>query len=144
MVWTGDGIEMSDATGGFGGGMPDFYPFRQALYLDKGSIDYGKSVLSAVQGEKPVSFEIKNIRIESKGTFFKDPTSPGGTGFNGIYAAGGDNNIKNIEIDFLGDGRSDFVGAGSAIVVASEGTRLVMDNVTINTRCTVRSYQAGY
>jgi hypothetical protein len=145
VVWTGAGGGPSGGgmpgggPGGFGAGMPDSYPFRQALYLDKGGIDWGKSVLAAVKGKKPTGFDISNIEIKSVGTFYKDPTSPGGTGFNGIYAAGGEYNIKNIKIDFVGDGRSDFVAAGTAIVAAGKGTKLVLDNVTINTRGVVRS-----
>jgi len=126
-----------------GGGAEDgkaiVYPFRQALYLDKDGINYEKSVLAAVQGKKPSGFEIKNINIKSKGTFYRDPASLGGTGFNGIYAAGGEYNVKNIKIDLFGDGRSDFVGFGSAIVASGKGTRLVLDNVTINTQGIVRS-----
>jgi len=115
------------------------YPFRQALYLDAGGIDESKSVLAAVQGEKPTGFEIKNIKIKSQGTFYKDPASLGGTGFNGIYVAGGEYNLKNIEIDFFGDGRSDFAAQGTAVVASGKGTRLTLDNATINTQGVVRS-----
>jgi hypothetical protein len=51
--------------GGSGGERPAIYSFRQALYLDKEGIDYSKSVLASVQGEKPAGFEIKNIEIKS-------------------------------------------------------------------------------
>jgi hypothetical protein len=127
------------AAGGSGGESPASYSFRQALYLDKDGIDYNKSVLAAVKGEKPTGFNINNIEIKSKGTFYKDPTSPGGTGFNGIYAAGGEYNIKNVKIDFFGDSRSDFVAHGTAVVSSGKGTRLVLDNVTINTQGVARS-----
>jgi hypothetical protein len=129
----------SAAAGGPGGESPAIYSFRQALYLDKDGIDYGKSVLASVQGEKPAGFEIKNIEIKSKGTFYKDPTSLGGTGFNGIYAAGGEYNLKNVKINFFGDSRSDFVAHGTAVVASGKGTRLVLDNVTINTQGVSRS-----
>jgi len=125
--------------GGSGGESPAIYSFRQALYLDKDGIDYAKSVLAGVQGEKPSGFEIKNIEIKSKGSFYKDPTSLGGTGFNGIYAAGGEYNLKNVKIDFFGDSRSDFVAHGTAVVASGKGTRLVLDNVTINTQGVSRS-----
>ena len=147
--------EANDVFWSMGSGMPEgeapdgalgsqdrsdsLYPFRQALYLDSDGIVDAKSVLAAVQGEKLSGFDIQNIRIESKGSFYKDPTSPGGTGFNGIYAAGGEYNIKNIEIDFFGDGRSDFQGYGSAIVAIGEGTKLVLDNIKINTQGVVRA-----
>jgi hypothetical protein len=127
------------AAGGSGGESPAVYSFRQALYLDKDGIDYSKSVLAGVQGEKPAGFEIQNIEIKSEGTFYKDSTSLGGTGFNGIYAAGGEYNLKNIKIDFFGDSRSDFIAHGTAVVASGKGTKLVLDNVTINTQGVSRS-----
>lgn len=132
-------ISRESGGGGEGAGHATVYPFRQALYLDKDGIDSDKSVLSAVQGEKPTGFDIQNIKIESSGTAYKNATLPGGTGFNGIYAAGGEYHIKNLEIDFFGDGRSDFVGQGAAVLAAGEGTKLVLDNADINTRGIVRS-----
>jgi len=125
--------------GGGGGGSPTIYPFRQALYLDANGIDPEKSVLAAVQGETPTGFDIQNIRIESKGSFYENETSPGGTGFNGIFAVGGEYSLKNVDIDFLGDGRSDFQGYGSAIVGKGEGTKLVLDNVNVKTHGVVRA-----
>ncbi len=147
VAWTGPGgdaggppeNETPSAPSGFDAGMPDAYPFRQALYLDTNGIDEAKSVQAAVQGEKPAGFQFQNIKIVSKGTFYESPSSPGGTGFNGIYAAGGKYDIKNLEIDFTGDGRSDFVGFGSAVVAAGKDTRLVLDNAVIHTQGVVRS-----
>jgi hypothetical protein len=131
------------ATGGdansAGGGSSNLYPFRQALYLDADGVDSGKSVLAAVQGEKPSGFEIKNIRIKSRGTLYKDSTSPGGTGFTAIFVAGGEYNLKNIEVDLYGDGRSDFAAQGTAIVATGKGTRLILDKATVNTQGVVRS-----
>jgi hypothetical protein len=115
------------------------YAFRQALYLDKDGIDYSKSVLAAVKGEKPTGFNIGNIEIKSNGTLYKDATSCGGTAFTGIYAAGGEYNIKNVKINFFGDGLNDFIGDGAAIVAAGKGTRLVLDNVTIDNQGVVRA-----
>jgi len=132
-------VPWENAGGGEAQGTTTLHPFRQALYLDTDGIDYNKSVLAAVKGEKPEGFEIKNISIESKGTFYKDPTSPGGTGFNGIFAADGNYYIKDVKIDFFGDGRSDFAAQGTAIVASGKGTRLVLDDVTINTQGIVRS-----
>ncbi len=132
-------VAAGDGAGASGEESPAVYSFRQALYLDKDGIDYDKSVLASVQGEKPAGFNINNIEIKSKGTFYKDPTSLGGTGFNGIYAAGGEYNLKNIKIDFFGDSRSDFVAHGTAVVASGKGTRLILDNVTINTRGVARS-----
>jgi len=136
---TGPAAGAASAAGGLGGGSITVYPCRQALYLDTGGIDYSKSVLAGVQGKKPAGFDINNIEIKSKGTFYKDSTSPGGTGFNGIYAAGGEYNIKNVKIDFIGDGRSDFATQGTAIVASGKGAKLILDNATINTQGVVRA-----
>lgn len=151
--WTGDGGGTTEAAaagssgapgtagpaGGFAAGMPDFYPFRQALYLDKDGVNADKSVLAAVKGKKPSGFNISDIEIRSKGTFYQDATSPGGTGFNGIYVAGGEYTIKNLKINFIGDGRSDFVGFGTAVIASGKGTRLVLDKADISTQGVVRS-----
>jgi hypothetical protein len=115
------------------------YSFRQALYLDTKGIDESKSVLAAVKGEKPAGFYIHDIEIKSKGSLYKDSTSPGGTGFTGIYAAGGEYNIKNVKIDFFGDGLNDFIGYGAGIVTSGKGTKLVLDDVTINNQGVVRA-----
>jgi len=115
------------------------YSFRQALYLDAKGIDWDKSVLAAVKGEKPAGFDISNIEIKSNGSLYKDATSCGGTAFTGIYAVGGEYNIKNVRIDFFGDGLNDFIGDGAAIVAGGKGTKLVLDNVTINNEGVVRA-----
>ncbi len=130
---------MSGATGAPAGRSSGPYAFRQALYLDKNGIDWDKSVPAAVKGEKPTGFEIGNIEIISNGSLYKDAASPGGTGFTGIYAAGGEYSIKDVKIDFYGDGLNDFIGYGAAIVAGGKGTKLVLDNVTINTRGVVRA-----
>jgi hypothetical protein len=122
-----------------GGGSTDLYPFRQALYLDAGGIDSSKSVIAAVQGEKPAGFDIKNIKIKSQGTLYKNPTSLGGTGFTAFFVAGGEYDLNNINVELYGDGRSDFAAQGTAIVASGKGTRLVLDNATINTQGVVRS-----
>jgi len=129
---------------GSDGGIPasaaaTVYSYRQALYLDTNGIDEKKSVLAAVKGEKPAGFEIKDVEIKSNGSLYKDANSPGGTAFNGIYAVGGSYTLKNVKIDFFGDGRSDFTGYGAAIVAAGKGTKLVLDNVNINNQGVVRA-----
>jgi hypothetical protein len=135
----GTGGGMPGGAGGAGGGSPAVYQYRQALYLDAKGIDTSKSVLASVQGKKPSGFNISDIEIKSQGTLYKDETSPGGTGFNGIYIAGGTYNLKNIKINFFGDGRSDFMGYGSAIVITGKDTKAVLDNVTIKNQGIVRA-----
>jgi hypothetical protein len=133
------GAAAAGAAGGRGGRTGGAYAFRQALYLDEKGIDESKSVLAAVKGNKPSGFEISNIEIKSNGSNYESPTSPGGTGFTGIYAAGGEYNIKNVKIDFFGDGLNDFIGYGSAIVVGGENTKVVVDNATINNKGVARA-----
>jgi hypothetical protein len=125
--------------GGAGSAAPTVYQYRQALYLDANGIDFAKSVLAAVKGKKPSGFNISDIEIKSQGSLYKDAASAGGTNFNAIYAAGGNYILKNIKINLFGDGRSDFMGYGSAILATGKGTRLVLDNVTINNQGIVRA-----
>jgi len=130
---------MPGAAGGAGGRSSQPYAFRQALYLDENGIDESKSVLAAVKGKKPSGFEISDVEIDSEGSLYESPDSPGGTGFTGIYAAGGEYNIKNVKIDFYGDGLNDFIGYGAAIVAGGDKTKLVMDNITVNNKGVARA-----
>jgi len=104
------------------------FPLRQALYLDKSGVVEAKSVLSAVDGEKPRSFNIDDISIKSTGECF-----------NGIYAAGGDYTLNNIKINLIGNGRSDLIGYGAAITATGASTRLVVNNAHINNIGVVRT-----
>jgi len=134
-----EGGAITGAAGGRGGRSGGAYAFRQALYLDEKGIDESKSVLAAVKGNKPSGFEISDIEIKSKGSHYKDPTSPGGTGFTGIYVAGGEYKLKNVKIDLFGDGLNDFIGYGAGIVAGGENTKLVVENATINNMGVVRA-----
>jgi hypothetical protein len=133
------GGAMAGAGGGRGGRSSGPYAFRQALYLDEKGLDESKSVLAAVKGNRPSGFDISDIEIKSNGSNYESPTSPGGTGFTGIYVAGGEYKLKNVKIDFLGDGLNDFIGYGAAIVTAGDNTKLVVDNATINNKGVVRA-----
>jgi hypothetical protein len=130
---------MAGAAGGRGGRTGGAYDFRQALYLDEKGLDESKSVLAAVKGNKPSGFEISNIEIKSNGSHYESADSPGGTGFTGIYVAGGEYTLKNVRIELLGDGLNDFIGYGAAIVTAGDKTKLVVDNATINNKGVVRA-----
>jgi hypothetical protein len=96
------------------------FPFRQALYLDEDGIVEEKSVLSAVVGKRRSQGKMKNMLIRSEGE-----------SFNGIFAAGGSHTIKNTKIDLSGNGRSDFVGYGTAAMSTGEETKLVLNRVKI-------------
>lgn len=104
------------------------FPFRQALYLDDTGIVDFKSVPAAMRGGRLTVDHLRNIGISSVGE-----------NFNGIYAAGGDYDIKNLKIDFFGNGRSDFAGYGAAVMSTGEETTLVIDRAHIVTEGVVRS-----
>lgn len=104
------------------------FPFRQALYLDETGIVQSKSVLAAVIGKKPAAFNIKDILISSTGECF-----------DGIFAANGTWTVTNAKIDLTGNGRSDFVGYGAAVVGRGEDTTLVLDKACIITEGVART-----
>jgi hypothetical protein len=111
---------------------PTIFPFRQALYLDASGVVEAKSVLAAVLGKKPAAFEIENILIRSTGE-----------NFDGIFADGGEDGgyytVRNVKIELVGNGRSDFVGYGAAIVARGADTTLVVDGARIVNEGVVRS-----
>jgi hypothetical protein len=100
------------------------FPFRQALYLDSTGIVTGKSVLSAMAGQKPRAFDIRNILIRSTGE-----------AFDGIFVAGSTAGepwkVTNAKIELFGNGRSDFTGYGAAVVGRGADTTLVVDGARI-------------
>jgi hypothetical protein len=104
------------------------FPFRQALYLDQTGIVKEKSVLAAVVGKRRCGGPLRNIHIRSDGE-----------NFNGIFAAEGTHTMKNVRIDFCGNGRSDFAGYGAAIMATGENTTLVLDRVRIVSDGVVRT-----
>jgi hypothetical protein len=103
------------------------FPFRQALYVDATGVDKAKSVLAAVRGGRLTDTHAKGIRLRSTGE-----------AFNGLYLDGGSYALDNPAIRFTGNGRSDFVGYGAAIV-ATGGTTLVVDGADIDNEGAVRT-----
>jgi hypothetical protein len=61
-----------------------------------------------------------------------------GENFTGIYVAGGSYTITDLIINFVGNGRSDFIGAGAG-VVATGGSRVVIDGAHIVNRGVARA-----
>ncbi|RAQ98478.1 hypothetical protein A4R35_23250 [Thermogemmatispora tikiterensis] len=104
------------------------FPFRQALYVDNSGIVRARSVLAALLGGVLTATTASNVRLVSTGE-----------AFNGIYVAGGSYLLEHPMISFQGNGRSDFVGYGAAIVGTGEGTRLVVDHAFINNSGAVRT-----
>ena len=78
------------------------HPFRHALYLDATGVVASKSVLAAAGNFTTNANVLSGPTIRSVGE-----------NFNGIYAVGGTNIVKNAVIDFKGDGGNDFAGFGA-------------------------------
>ena len=76
-------------------------------------------MLAAIAGSQPDVRSAKSLTITSTGECF-----------NGIYAAG-NYAVEDAEINFTGNGRSDFSGYGAAVVGTGERTTLVLDGVNI-------------
>lgn len=104
------------------------FPFRQALYIDDTGVVKEKSVPAAVKGGKVTDTYAKYVSIGSTGECF-----------NGIYVAGGDYAINGARISLLGNGRSDFIGYGTAILGTGENTTLVIDGAKVTNKGVVRA-----
>jgi len=104
------------------------FPFREALYLDAGGIEEDLSVLPAIIGKTPTASSLQDFTISSTGECF-----------NGIFAAEGSYTIDNVQIRMDGNGRSDFVGDGAAIMATGTDTTLVLNNVDIANKGVVRT-----
>ncbi|MBP2656032.1 MAG: hypothetical protein H6Q73_3601 [Firmicutes bacterium] len=104
------------------------FPFREALYLDEDGIEEDLSVLQAIVGKTPTASSLKDFTIASTGE-----------NFNGIFAAGGSYSIDNVQIRMDGNGRSDFVGEGAAVMGTGTDTTLVLNNVDIANKGAVRT-----
>ena len=106
---------------------PTKYITRQALYVGASGPENDKSVLSAVQGGQIRKTFAKNIKVTSTGDCF-----------NGLFLAG-DYKVWGLKMDMKGDGRSDFVGYGAAVLVTGAGTKVVIDKASIKTDGVVRT-----
>lgn len=104
------------------------FPFRQALYVDDTGVVKAKSVTAAVAGGRVTASGAKAIKIASDGE-----------AFNGVYVTGGTYTLDHPRIRFTGNGRSDFVGYGSAITATGDGTTLVVDGADIRNKGVVRT-----
>lgn len=108
-------------------GPPMMFPFRQAVYVDAQGVDWEKSVVAALGAGTVTHTFADNVRLSSTGE-----------NFTGFYVAGGSYTITDTMINFVGNGRSDFIGTGAAIV-GTGGCRLVVDGVTINNAGSARA-----
>ncbi|MBB2891870.1 hypothetical protein [Flexivirga oryzae] len=103
------------------------FPFRQALYVGAAGLQAGSSVPAAVQAGRVRSRSADGILVRSTGE-----------DFNALYATS-DYSLRNSRIRLNGNGRSDFVGYGTAVTSTGTGTRVVLDHVNIANHGTDRS-----
>ncbi len=104
------------------------FPFRQALYVDSGGVESAKSVFAAVRGGRVTNTSAENIKILSSGE-----------AFDGVYVSDATYALRRPTIELDGNGRSDFVGYGAAIVGTGTNTRLVVNRAYINNTGAVRT-----
>ncbi|MFT4009646.1 MAG: hypothetical protein QM655_06335 [Nocardioidaceae bacterium] len=104
------------------------WPFRQAVYVDADGVDSDKSVLAAVQGGQLRDSGAKRIRLRSKGE-----------AFNGVYVAGGEYTLDDIDVAFDGNGRNDFCGYGAAVMATGTDTLLHVVGSSIKNKGVVRT-----
>lgn len=104
------------------------FPFRQAVYVDGSGVVAAKSVKSAITGGSVGNGAAENLRIISTGAVF-----------TGVYVAGGTYRVASSTMSLTGNGRSDFVGYGTAVVGTGTDTTLVLDRAKITTKGVVRS-----
>jgi hypothetical protein len=103
------------------------WPIRQALYVDNNGVNEAKSVLTAIVGGRVGADSARNISITSESE-----------AFNGVYLAGGTYTLTAPTIHFLGNGRNDFIGYGTAIVATGATTSLRVDGADIRNKGVVR------
>ena len=103
------------------------FPVRQALYLDSSGVVSAKSVPAAATYSQS-GFTLSDLNVASTGEVF-----------DAVYVAGGTYLLTNPVIDLKGNGRSDFVGYGSAVVASGTSTKLVLDGAKITTQGVVRN-----
>jgi hypothetical protein len=104
------------------------FPFRQALYVGSAGVDVSRSVLAAVRGGRVTSSAAAGVGIASTGE-----------AFDGVYVKDGAFTLYRPRIRLTGNGRSDVVGYGAAIVGTGTGTRLVVDGADISNTGAVRT-----
>jgi len=104
------------------------FPFRQALYVGPDGVDATRSVLAAVRGGQVDDSRSTNLRVSSTGE-----------AFDAVYVKDAAYQLVRPRIDLVGNGRSDFVGYGAAIVATGDTARLVVDGARITTDGAVRA-----
>jgi hypothetical protein len=98
------------------------FPFRQALYVTDSGVVTAKSVPAALRCGRVTNGAARNIKITSRGECF-----------NGVYVAGGAYDLDSPDISLVGNGRSDFIGYGAAVVGTGASTTLTVERAKIVT-----------
>jgi hypothetical protein len=106
--------------------------FRQALFLDPHGVVPAKSVLAAAGPYALKDGVLSGARIRSVGE-----------NFNGIVVSGGRYTLKDVELDFTGNGGNDFAGYGAGILSDGQGTTLILDGAKVATQGAVRTAVIG-
>jgi hypothetical protein len=66
-----------------------------------------------------------------------------GENFNGIVVAGGSYTIKDLRLNFEGNGGNDFAGYGAGVMSDGKGTTLILDGAKVTTHGAVRTTVIG-
>jgi hypothetical protein len=104
------------------------FPLRQALYIDSGGVERDESVPAGVAGGHVGSGSASGITVRSSGQ-----------AYDGVYVNDGTYTLTDPHIMLDGNGRSDFIGDGAAIVGNGTSTRLVVDHAYIDNAGVVRT-----
>jgi hypothetical protein len=103
------------------------FPIRQSLYVDSSGVASDQSVPASWKGAAPGGTAASHFAVKSTGATF-----------NGIWVDGADYTLNNPSISLTGNGRSDFVGAGAALV-GDNGATVTVDDADIATDGVVRT-----
>ncbi|MBV8996683.1 MAG: hypothetical protein JO287_23935, partial [Pseudonocardiales bacterium] len=101
---------------------------RQGLYVNSGGVEPNESVISNVLGGRVDNSEADGVTLRSNGQ-----------AYDGLYVNNGIYTLNHSRISFDGNGRSDFIGDGAAIVGNGPGTRLVVNGARIDNTGVVRT-----
>lgn len=104
------------------------FPLRQALYIDSGGVEQDESVPAGVSGGQVGSSSASHITVRSTGQ-----------AYDGVYVNNGTYTLKDPHIILHGNGRSDFIGDGAAVVGNGSSTRLVVNHAYIDNIGVVRT-----
>ncbi len=106
-------------------------PYRTSLFVSDGKLDLNKSVTEAITSGTYNDKGAQGLHIVSQSS-----------NFNGLILNNGTYNLKNSTFSFLSDSDgskvSDFTGYGAVLAVFGNKTKLVADNITINTEGVAR------